>query len=119
MTKFVGNSITLPRLAAAPSSPVAGDAYYSTTNNTAYVYNGTSWLDLSSAGSGNTVYYQTTAPSSPNAGDIWIDSDDATLADVYLTNTFPSLSTTTAATPNSVEQAYEETVRISLTLVGI
>jgi hypothetical protein len=53
MTKFVGNSITLPKLSAAPSTPASGDAYYNTTDNTAYVYNGTSWLDLAAGGGGS------------------------------------------------------------------
>jgi hypothetical protein len=53
MTKFVGNTITLPTLATAPSSPAAGDTYYNTTDNTAYVYNGTSWVDLAASGGGS------------------------------------------------------------------
>jgi hypothetical protein len=50
MTQFVGNRLTLPRLAAAPSSPASGDTYYNTVDNTAYIYNGTSWLDLAAGG---------------------------------------------------------------------
>jgi len=53
MTQFVGNRITLPRLATAPSSPAAGDVYYNTADNTAYVYSGTSWLDLAAGGGGS------------------------------------------------------------------
>jgi len=53
MTKFIGTRISLPRLANAPSSPAAGDAYYDTVANTAYVYNGTSWVDLAASGGGS------------------------------------------------------------------
>jgi hypothetical protein len=52
MSKFIGNSITLPNLAAAPSSPVQGDMYYNTVDDTVYVYDGASWLDLAAAGGG-------------------------------------------------------------------
>lgn len=53
MTKFIGNSITLPKLSAAPSSPASGDTYYNTVDNTAYIYNGTSWVDLAATGGGS------------------------------------------------------------------
>jgi hypothetical protein len=59
MTKFVGNNITLPKLATAPSSPVSGDTYYNTTFNKPYTYNGTDWVDLTltSSTSGATGYW--------------------------------------------------------------
>lgn len=79
MTKFVGNSITFPKLSSAPSSPVSGDAYYDTTLNKLFSYNGTSWVDLAASGSGNTIYYQDTAPTGTlNTGDMWVDSNDDT-----------------------------------------
>jgi hypothetical protein len=53
MSKFIGTRLTLPNLATAPSSPAAGDAYYDTVANTAYVYNGTSWVDLAASGGGS------------------------------------------------------------------
>lgn len=53
MSKFIGTRLTLPNLATAPSSPGAGDAYYDTVANTAYVHNGTSWVDLAASGGGS------------------------------------------------------------------
>jgi hypothetical protein len=37
-------------LAAAPSSPVAGQIYYDTVDDTVYLYDGATWLDLSASG---------------------------------------------------------------------
>ena len=41
---------TIQNLASAPSSPVKGQIYYDTTDNTYRGYNGTSWVDLSNQG---------------------------------------------------------------------
>lgn len=40
----------LHNLASAPSTPKAGWFYFDTANHTAYMYNGTSWLDMLSQG---------------------------------------------------------------------
>lgn len=123
MTKFVGNTITLPKLAAAPSSPVSGDAYYDTVANTAYVYNGTSWVNLAAAGGGNAVYYQTTEPTGGTyaVGDLWVDSDSVLGGPISLTDSANSTSTTTAATPNAVLQStknIQSSLYLSTTRVG-
>jgi hypothetical protein len=108
MTKFIGNTITLPKLATAPSSPVDGDAYYNTTDNKVYARVNGAWVDLgATGGGGNTVYYQTSAPVSANTGDIWIDSDSVLGGPLTLTDSISSTSITTAATPNSVKSAYD------------
>ena len=51
MSKFLG-SVKLPSLSSAPSSPSAGQVYYNTTDNTGYIYDGTSWVDIGASGGG-------------------------------------------------------------------
>ena len=39
-------NVSLQKLATAPLTPVKGPIYYNTTNNKAYVYNGSSWIAI-------------------------------------------------------------------------
>lgn len=100
MTKFIGNSITLPKLASAPSSPAAGDTYYNTTDNTAYVYNGTSWVDLAASGSGSgditAVVAGTGLTGGASSGSATLDIDTSVVATLTGTQT---LSNKTLADP--------------------
>lgn len=43
----------LQRLATAPASPVTGLCYYNTTDNKAYIYNGSAFVDMTSQGVGD------------------------------------------------------------------
>ena len=99
------SKINLPQYAAAPSSPVQGDMYYNTTDDTVYVHNGTSWGDI--AAGGGEIYYQSGAPSSPADGDIWIDSDDEVASVTSITNSTSTTSSTVAASATAVKSAYD------------
>jgi len=53
----------LHNLAVAPSSPGVGQMYFNTTDGKTYVWDGSSWIDLSASGGGG-------APSGPASGDL-------------------------------------------------
>jgi hypothetical protein len=97
MTKFIGNNITLPKLATAPSSPVSGDTYYDTTDNKPYAYNGTSWVALTPSASGAMNYAQTqaTRQASISASNVTIVSTSIT------TNGYPVQVMVTGDAENS------------------
>lgn len=66
-------------LASAPSTPTlnAGDMYYDTTLSALRVYTGSGWVNANTGGgSGGGIAYTfaSSPPTSPNAGDMWVDS---------------------------------------------
>jgi len=104
-------ALNIAALASDPSgTPKLGDMYYNTTNLKTWVYSSGGWV----VGAGGGAAFQTSAPTTPQVGDIWVDSDDdqplltsadfvlnTTAASTYLTQANASstyLPTATAAT---------------------
>lgn len=106
MTKFIGTRIRLPRMADAPSAPLEADLYYNTTDDKIYVYTGAAWVEVGSGG-GSGIYYQSSAPATPEDGDIWIDSDDEVASVTSVTDSTSTTSSTVAASATAVKSAYD------------
>lgn len=71
--KFSGlGAITIVTSSTRPGSPAGGQVIYETDTTKFFGWNGTTWAPI-----GGGAVYQTTAPSAPLVGDIWIDSDEA------------------------------------------
>lgn len=93
-------NVLAQKLAAAPSNPSSGQFYYNTTDNTLYVYNGTSWLNALAQGTtytnGNGITISSNQISlniatGANAGNVTLTADSNGLA-----ASAPTASTSTA-----------------------
>lgn len=58
-------NVLIHKLAAAPASPVEGQIYHNTTDHKAYMYSGSAWVDITSAGTGDV-----TGPGSATDGNL-------------------------------------------------
>ena len=66
--------LNVAALASAPAgTPKIGDLYYNTTNLKTWVYSSGGWVVAAGGGAA----FQTSAPTGPQVGDIWVDSDAA------------------------------------------
>lgn len=78
------SKINLPQYAAAPGSPAQGDMYYNTADDTVYVYDGASWLDLAAGGGGSgditAVVAGTGLTGGASSGSATLDVDTTTIA---------------------------------------
>ena len=101
------NKVNLPRYSSAPSTPSEADLYYNTSDDKIYVYTGAAWVEVGSGAGGSGVFYQSSEPSSPSNGDIWIDSDDEVASVTSITDSTSTTSSTVAASATAVKSAYD------------
>ena len=92
-------ALNIAALASDPSgTPKLGDMYYNTTNLKTWVYSSGGWV----VGAGGGAAFQTSAPTGPQVGDIWVDSDAAInllTPDDYLLNTVAATTYAPVASP--------------------
>lgn len=79
----------MQNLATAPQSPVTGQMYYNTGDNKAYIYNGTSWVDMTAVPSSGTLDYtelsnkpqinSVTLLGNKSAAELGLEAADATI----------------------------------------
>lgn len=94
LTKNELQNAVLGKLASAPASPVAGQMYYNTTDNTGYMWNGSAWEDMTTtAGAGSTNLTTTTS-----ATTLIVNSDTGTDA------TLPAATTTVAGVQTAADK---------------
>ena len=61
----------------APSSPLAGQLWFQSTNGKTFVYYDSSWIEVGGVGTGARMVSSSSAPASPLEGSMWFDTDTA------------------------------------------
>jgi hypothetical protein len=68
---FGPNGLNLPKFASDPSSPVEGQMYYNTTDQTVKFYNGSDWISLTGSGSSGASTILTLSPTGGGSDITW------------------------------------------------
>ena len=85
-TDRIANGGNIPRTSSQPGTPVEGDLWMDTGNNSLKIYDGASWVSVAGAGGGGSTVVSATAPSQPTNGSMWYDTTNGLLK-IYLAAT--------------------------------
>lgn len=107
------NSGNVYRAATPPPTPVEGDLWFNTNNNTIRIFDGSTWINIVAGNTGATVDIGPTPPASVNNGLLWFDTANGILK-VWISassqwascSTDLYISTTTPATGQSGDTWY-------------
>jgi hypothetical protein len=108
--RYLGGKVTAPTVDNDGNPLTPGVIYWNTTNNNMYAWDGTAWQVFTSASAitNITATSPLTGGGASSSVTVGIQSASTSQAGaVQLTDSTSSTSITTAATPNSVKQAYD------------
>jgi hypothetical protein len=108
--RYLGAKSTPPALDNDGNPLATGAIYFYTVDNNMYAWNGTSWTVFTSASAITTITASSPLTGGGSGGTVTVSIQDASTSQkgaVQLTDSVSSTSTTSAATPNSVKQAYD------------
>jgi hypothetical protein len=108
--RYLGPKATAPTVDNDGNPLTSGVIYWNTTNNNMYAYDGSAWQVFTSSSAITNITASSPITGGGATSSVTISIQDATTSQkgaVQLTDSVTSTSTTTAATPNSVKQAYD------------
>jgi hypothetical protein len=107
------------RSATPPTATAIGDTWFDTANgNKLYFWNGTAWIDVqddaisaaqATADSKVKTFYQASAPTASEVGDIWFDTDDGFKQYFWNGSAWTSVQDTAITAANNAAQAAQNT----------
>lgn len=121
MNKNELQNARIQNLATAPSNPVPGQMYYNTADNKCYVYNGTTWVDITATPEAGTLDYNELSNRPQIAGitlagnktlaDLGIEPADATIVkDANYVHTDNNFTNTLKNKLDDIEEDAQENV---------
>jgi hypothetical protein len=99
---------------SAPSSPITGQIWVDSDDQSTYIWSGSAWVATTAPGSS----YQSTAPSNPKTGQLWIDSDDS-VTYVYTGSAWLALSNPDTVTLTATQTLTNKTLVDAKTQISI
>ena len=108
--RYLGPKATAPTVDNDGNPLTSGVIYWNTTNNNMYAYDGSAWQVFTSSSAITNITASSPITGGGASSSVTISIQDATTSQkgaVQLTDSVTSTSTTSAATPNSVKQAYD------------
>ena len=108
--RYLGPKATAPTVDNDGNPLTSGVIYWNTTNNNMYAYDGSAWQVFTSSSAITSITANSPITGGGSSSSVSISIQDATTSQkgaVQLTDSVTSTSTTSAATPNSVKQAYD------------
>lgn len=126
MNKNEIQNAKIQNLATAPLNPTEGQIYYNTSDNKCYVYNGTSWVDITATPEAGTLDYEELSNRPQIAGvlltgnkslaDLGIEASDSSIVkDSSYVHTDNNLTNELVSKINESEENVIETVKVNST----